>query len=177
MHAVDFLSQTQVLSAANDGTLKVWDVHAETAANTFEHADHVRSLAVSPDSPFIVYTGCYDHCIRTWDTRLGECVQTYNHEAPVESILVFPGSRQLASSGSNTVRIWDTLMCAAPTFTVSPHAKTITHISLANSNKNMVTASLDRQVKVCNIATGYEVEHTFKYPHSILSFAISVLFV
>jgi len=62
--------------------------------------DYLRAGAVSPTSPHIILSGCYDGIIKLYDTRTNSEVLHVNHSAPVESVLFLPTGGIFISSGN-----------------------------------------------------------------------------
>ena len=117
---------TRILSASDDKTAKWWDLSTGEAVVTFKgHSDYVRCAAVGSPST-ICYTGSYDHYVRLWDTReASKAALSFDHGAPVDAIL--PPKRSLVmSSGSNQIKVWDTIKGGDPIATFSNSQKTIT---------------------------------------------------
>lgn len=56
---------------------------------------------------------------------------------------------------------------------ISQHHKTITALKFASDGKRLLSASLDRHVKVYDMST-FEVIRTFDYSSPVLSLGISV---
>ncbi len=62
----------RIVSASDDGTLKVWD--SDTGSETFTlrgHTAGVGSVAFSPDGKHIV-SGSQDRTLKVWDARHGQ---------------------------------------------------------------------------------------------------------
>lgn len=64
--AVAFVSSGRVLSCGLDGTIRLWDANTgEQLAQFSDHANGVRSVAISPDGQQFL-TGSYDQTVRLW---------------------------------------------------------------------------------------------------------------
>jgi U3 small nucleolar RNA-associated protein 15 len=176
-------SNTHVLSASDDKSLRIWDISTGQVVNTWEdaHTDYIRTAAVSSSNDRLVLTGSYDHTIKLWDLRANEAVMTLTHGTPgsqsfpVESVMFLPGDAVVLSAGGNQLRAWDILGSSSGRLLhmASNHQKTITSMCLDGSSSRVLTASLDRHVKIYNVSD-YKVVHSVKYPAPILSVAISV---
>lgn len=55
---------------------------------------------------------------------------------------------------------------------ISQHHKTVTTLRLASNNSRLMSASLDRHVKIYDIST-FKVVHNIDFPNAVLSMAIS----
>ena len=102
---------TQVLTASDDRTVRMWDMPEQKETRRFEgHTDYVRAGAISQDNPHVVMSGAYDGTVRLWDLRMSEhdgqamCME---HGAPVEDVLVYPtgGSGVAVSAGGPMLRV------------------------------------------------------------------------
>ncbi|KAI9010407.1 WD40-repeat-containing domain protein [Phycomyces nitens] len=174
VHVAQFSSnKTNILSASDDRTVRLWDIPSETSVNVFEeHEDYVRTGLVSQDNPNLILTGSYDQTVRLWDTRQNGCVMTMRHGAPVESVLMYPGGGAIVSAGGPTLKVWDLLSGGRCMHEVSNHQKTITSMCFDGSASRLITGSLDQHVKVYNVQD-YKVVHSVKYPAPVLSVALS----
>ena len=65
-----------VVSASDDGTLKLWDPASGEELRTLAgHSGRVRGCAVSPDGAFVV-SASYDRTLKLWDPASGTAVST-----------------------------------------------------------------------------------------------------
>ncbi|KAI9304399.1 WD40-repeat-containing domain protein [Cunninghamella echinulata] len=174
VHVTKFSNnKTNIMSASDDKTVRVWDIPTETSVNIFEgHEDYVRTGVVSDDNPNLILTGSYDQTVKLWDMRQNECVMTMQHGAPVESILSFPGGGAVVSAGGPAIKIWDLLSGGRCLNTLSNHQKTVTSLCFNGSSSRLVSGSLDQHIKVYNVQD-YRIVHSVKYPAPILSVGLS----
>ncbi|ORY94368.1 WD40-repeat-containing domain protein [Syncephalastrum racemosum] len=164
---------TQIMTASDDRTVRLWDIPAEKSIHVFEdHQDYVRAGVVSQDNPHMLVTGSYDQTIKIWDTRQNGCVMTMQHDAPVESVLMYPGGGAVVSAGGPGIKVWDLLSGGRCMHAVSNQQKTVTSLCFDSTASRLVTGSLDQHVKVYNVQD-YKVAYSFKYPAPILSVALS----
>ena len=98
-----------LLSASEDGTLKIWDVAAGSEIRTLSgHVDAVNSCSYSPGGRRIL-SGSDDATVRIWDATTGETLRVLDsHEGPVNSCAFSLDGRRIASaSDDKTIRLWD----------------------------------------------------------------------
>lgn len=162
-------NKKHILSASDDQTVRLWDITTETPLNVFTHEDRVRSATMS--DPNLILSGGYDHMLKIWDTRSNTCVLSMDHGSPIEKVIYLSGGGIVCSAGSNKIKMWD-VKGAALIHSTSPHSKIITDMCLDATKSYLVSASIDRQVKVISLIN-YKVEKTIKYSAPILSLAIS----
>jgi WD40 repeat protein len=115
-----------------------FDIHLWTNAEKAErgpvlrgHNDEIRCLAFSPDGAKLASAGA-DQVIHVWDVREGKLVAGPNAKGR-HSIAVIPGKPMcLASTGTQGVRVWDTVtseevaptnICSAYSVAASPDGK------------------------------------------------------
>lgn len=132
----------------------------------------MRAGATSPVSPDIILSGSYDHLLKLYDCRSNETVLTVNHGSPVESTLFLPSGGIFISAGGTEIKVWDIFNGGKLLSSISQHHKTVTTLRLASNNSRLMSASLDRHVKIYDINT-FKVVHNIDFPNAILSMAIS----
>ncbi|XP_052867282.1 U3 small nucleolar RNA-associated protein 15 homolog [Anopheles cruzii] len=162
-----------VASFSDDRTVCHWDIATEERLHTFaEHFDYVRAGCTSPVSQNIILSGGYDRKINMYDTRMKECALSVDHGHPVESVVFLPSGGIFISAGGTSVNVYDALAGGRKLAQLSQHHKTVTCLQLASDGKRLFSGSLDRHVKVYDIAT-YQVVHTIDSSNAILSLGIS----
>ena len=174
VHSTRFsLDGLQIISASDDCSVRLWDLSGEEEVfQVKEHKDYIRTSALSNSSKDMWLTGSYDHTVRMWDRRTQASVMTVNHGYPVEDILVFPSGGLCVSAGHNVVKIWDILAGGRLVAAFSNHQKTITSLCFDGQCTRLLSASLDRHVKIYDVKD-YKVVHSMHYPSPILCMGIS----
>jgi U3 small nucleolar RNA-associated protein 15 len=166
----------KIVSGSDDNTCKVWDIPSQEIICDFrEHTDYVRCVVQSPTNPDLFLSGSYDKTIKLWDSKTSTSTLTMDHGYQIEKVLFLPGGGLVLSAGSNKIKIWDILNGGRLIYAFSPHQKAITSVVIDGSKSHLLTASLDHQVKVIDLAT-FKIVHSFKFPAPILSLGISVFF-
>lgn len=140
---------TQLFTASDDQRALCWDIAAERQIRAFEgHSDFVRSGALSPN---MFFTGSYDHTVKLWDASSPRCVMTLKHAAPVEDLLLLPGGGMVATASGSTLTVWDILSGGRALHTMTAHSKTVTALAADADGRHLLSASLDRMVKVYDL--------------------------
>ncbi|XP_054630152.1 U3 small nucleolar RNA-associated protein 15 homolog [Dunckerocampus dactyliophorus] len=174
VHVTDFTShQYQILTGSDDYTCRLWDIPNAVELTSYqEHTDYIRCGVTSKLNKDLFITGSYDHTLKLFDARTDKSVMTMDHGQPVESLLLYPSEGLLVSAGGRYVKVWDVLKGGQPLVSLRNHHKTVTCVCLSSSGQRLLSASLDRHVKVYN-TTNYKVVHNFDYATSILSLALA----
>lgn len=97
---------------------------------------------------------------------------TVNHGSPVESTLFLPSGGIFISGGGTEIKVWDIFNGGKLLANISQHHKTVTTLKLASNNSRLMSASLDRHVKIYDLST-FKVVHNIDFPNAVLSMAIS----
>ena len=75
------LNSSQILSASDDRTVKLWNHETDECVRTFQgHLDDVLCIEISRDQSKM-YTASWDHTIRVWDISSGECLKVIKLDA------------------------------------------------------------------------------------------------
>lgn len=174
VHRTFFTSDmVHIASFSDDKTVKLWDIPTEKSICSFsEHEDYIRAGCTSPVSPNIFLSGGYDNLVKMYDSRTKSSAFSVDHGCPVESLLFLPSGGIFLSAGGTEIKVWDALAGGKLIAKISQHHKTVTCLRLASNGKRILSGSLDRHVKIYDIAT-YQVVHNIDLPNSVLSLGIS----
>jgi ribosomal protein S4 len=150
-------SATFVASTSFDKTVKLWDIRLGTEIKTLRgHTLPTNNVAYSYDGTAIA--SCSDDkTIKIWSTDLTtrEPLMTLiGHNAPVLSVIYSFDSKILASCDqSGEIIIWS-MPSGKMMRKIKAHNELIQDISFAEDNKTLVSASLDKFVKLWDVTTG-----------------------
>ncbi|KAL6113738.1 utp15 [Pungitius sinensis] len=174
VQVTDFTSDRyQIFTGSDDYTCRLWDLPNATELNSYrEHTDYIRCGVTSKLNRDLFITGSYDHTLKVFDARADKSVMTMDHGQPVESLLLYPSEGLLVSAGGRYVKVWDLLKGGQPLVSLKNHHKTVTCLCLSSNGQRLLSASLDRHVKVYN-TTNFKVVHNLDYAASILSLALA----
>uniref|UniRef100_A0A672ZJQ8 U3 small nucleolar RNA-associated protein 15 homolog n=1 Tax=Sphaeramia orbicularis TaxID=375764 RepID=A0A672ZJQ8_9TELE len=174
VHVTDFTSERyHIFTGSDDYTCRLWDIPNATELNTYqEHTDYIRCGVTSKLNRDLFITGSYDHTLKLFDARVDKSVITMDHGQPVESVLLYPSEGLVVSAGGRYVKVWDLLKGGQPLVSLKNHHKTVTSLCLSSNGQRLLSASLDRHVKVYN-TTNFRVVHNFDYAASVLSLALA----
>lgn len=107
----------EIYTGGIDNDLKVWDIRKKSVSYTMRgHADTVTSLAVSPDSQYLL-SYSHDGTVKSWDIRPfaaeDRCVRTFDGaQVGLDRNLLraswdAKGERVVAGSGDGSVVVWE----------------------------------------------------------------------
>ena len=182
-----FGGKNHVLSGAHDKSLRLWDISTGECVSTIEnaHDDFVRAVRAAPVSQVdegtsanLWLTGGYDGIVKLWDSRIGggenggfKAVMTMDHGAPVEDVL-FTSPLTCFSAGGPCVAAWDLSAGKRMVDFATSHTKTVSSMAFNAKSSTLLTASLDKTVKLHDLAT-HEVLLTFNSPEALTACAAS----
>ncbi len=98
----------RIVSAGNDGTLKVWDASSGAVLRTLAgHTGPVLGCAFSPDGQWIV-SASEDHSLKVWDADGGAVLRTLTgHAEAVLGCAISPDGRHIVSASKDcTLKEW-----------------------------------------------------------------------
>lgn len=101
--AVQFLDNGRLLTASQDGTVRVWDVLASKEQRQFRvHEQYVSGLHFSRDGKTLGFTHGKERCIHLWDVEKEKEVRRLETRAPGLSSFAFsPDARTIAAWSNN----------------------------------------------------------------------------
>jgi WD40 repeat protein len=113
-HALAFLPDSRrILSAEDDGTLRLWDILTGEEIRCFEKIHTggagLNSQGVSRDGRrFVSYGNARDRTMRLWDVETGKQLYCFEgHTAGLTGAIILPdGQFALSSSFDHTMRVW-----------------------------------------------------------------------
>jgi serine/threonine protein kinase len=155
------------VSGSDDKTVRTWDLASHRELKCCQgHSDTVTAVAFSPDGNWVA-SGSSDMTVRLWAVEDGgELCRLTAHRNWINALaLTADGQRLLTASGGEirngqfedgydtSVRVWDTesgkeLMC------LLGHVASVTCIAATPDGRYAVSGSLDRTVRLWDLAAG-----------------------
>ncbi len=165
---------SQVISASQDQTLKVWDLATGTEQLTLRsHRGWVTAVAITPDGSKIVSASA-DHTLRVWDLATGtELLTLRGHRGWVTAVAITPDSSQVISTSvDRTIKVWD-LATGTEQLTLRGHSDGVRAVAITPDGSKIVFASWDGTLKVWNLATATQQLTLRGHSDGVLAVAIT----
>ncbi|HEU4689481.1 MAG TPA: NB-ARC domain-containing protein [Vicinamibacterales bacterium] len=146
-----------LVSASNDGSLRLWDWDHGQVLNELEHRTNLAAEAVATSRDgTIAVSGGADGLLYLWDLVRGERVDAFRAErGPAFKAVAISGDGRLVMSGSReeTVRVWNVEARAWQT-DLDGHRERVTAVALTHDGTRGVSASDDCTICVWDLRTG-----------------------
>ncbi|MCU0514811.1 MAG: WD40 repeat domain-containing protein [Anaerolineae bacterium] len=163
-------SGRKAVSAAQDGSLKVWDLTGDTPLVTMTgHEGAALTLAAFPGGNFIA-SGAEDYTVRFWNVETGETIRTLTgHTGAVTALAVTPDGRRIVSGSTDrTIRIWEA-MTGRLLHTCNGHLTGVDALAISPDAQYVLAGETGRDdlrcaLRLWDIETGTAVAD-FQEPH------------
>lgn len=145
----------RIVSASDDGTLKVWDLSSGRLLSTLQgHATGVRSCAIGPDGQRAV-SAAADGTLKVWELATGQLLPSlHGHSGWIYACAISPDGQRVASaSDDETLKIWE-VSSGRLLATFEGHSRRVKGCAISPDGRRVVSASLDGMLKVWELATG-----------------------
>jgi WD40 repeat protein len=152
------------VSASRDRTLKIWNVVTGQCSRTLRgHINWVTNVVLTPDGKTIISVGA-DNTLRIWSVRTGECLRVLSGQiSEITNVTLTPdGKTIIAACSDHTLRILDItsgkcLRSLGKEWNDNPqigHTNWVTRVALASNGESVISASLDKTLRVWNFISG-----------------------
>lgn len=152
------LDAQQVLTASQDGLLRLWDLYAGQTLRFFRgHTSTVTCLALL--TPDIAISGSSDHTVRVWDLQTGEQLRVLEgHLWPITTVVPIGDRQVLSGSADDTLRLWD-LQTGETVRVFQGHSEPVT-AAIRWRKHYLLSAAHDATIRLWNLDSG-ETAHVF----------------
>ena len=152
----------RVLSASDDGTLRLWDLERGQELSTpRRHQSAVYGCAVTPDGKWAV-SASRDWSLRLWPLGSDNAQATWpatwtgaGHQDWVRGCAVSPDGRRVVSASDDwTLKVWD-LKTGRELRSLLGHERSVWSCLVTPDGRRVVSASEDKTLKVWDLETGH----------------------
>jgi WD40 repeat protein len=155
----------QMVSASEDGTIRIWPLSPEGSlplATLEDHGGPVNDIAVSPDGKMLVSVSD-DRTVRLWDLETLDCRLTMaGHTDYVSAVVVTPDGRAASASKDGTIRIWD-LSSGACLAVFEGHEAWVNALAVTPDGGLLISASINNRLKSWDLQTLTEGQPFFDF--------------
>ncbi|WP_224371901.1 protein kinase domain-containing protein [Hyalangium versicolor] len=143
----------KLASGSKAGKLRLWRLGEGSVEELRGHEDAVRSLLFSPDGRRLI-SGSMDHTVRIWDLDTGQSKRADASGNGVRKVVMSADGKLLISSSEkdSTLRLWDGWTAEAHGV-LKGHQGDISDFALSPDGRRVVSASLDRTVRLFDLET------------------------
>ncbi|XP_064627901.1 serine-threonine kinase receptor-associated protein-like [Lineus longissimus] len=162
-----------MISACKDGKPMLRQGDTGDWIGTFEgHKGAVWGATLNKDATKAA-TGAADFTAKIWDAVSGEEVHSFTHKHIVKSVdFSSDGTQLLTGSNEKVLRIFDLGKPDAEPIQFSGHTSNIRNVMFLDGNKQIVSASDDKTVKVWDATSGKEIQ-SLEFPRSPISLELA----
>jgi hypothetical protein len=152
----------RVVSASNDGMLKMWDLESGRVLTTFKgHKAEIGECLVTPDGHRII-SASWDKTLRVWDLGNNRrSVTLKGHADWVTACAITPdGCRVVSGSKDGILKVWDLESGRELATTVEGDVDWVTACAVSPDGSHVVSASVNGTLNVWDLDSG----HVFALP-------------
>ena len=145
------------VTTSDDKSAIIWNVPSGKLVRRLTgHGHKVMAAAVSPDGQQIA-TGSWDKTLRIWDMATGEAIRVITHSAPINDVAFVNGGAWVAAGGHDgKVGMWS-IKDGRLQGVLEGHRQGITKMNALPGGKRLLTASIDRTLRLWDVKTGEAV--------------------
>jgi WD40 repeat protein len=151
-----------VISASDDRTLKVWELHSGKLLHTLEgHSNWVSAVAITGDGAQAV-SASYDGTLKVWELHSGKLLHTLEGHSRVVTVVAITGdgAQAVSASDDGTLKVWE-LNGGKLLHTLEGHSNAVTAVAITGDGARVVSASDDGTLKVWELSSG-KLLHTLE---------------
>lgn len=154
-----------MVTASEDGTVKVWDMRAATVQRNYRHKTPVNDVVIHPNQGEVISCD-QEGNVRIWD--LGENICTHHlipeEDVPVRSVSVASNGTMLVAGNNNgNCYVWKMInsrdiTSLHPITRFRSHSKYITKVLLSPDVKHLATCSADHTSRIWSTENDFKME-------------------
>lgn len=149
--AVFFPGGARAITTSDDMRAIIWDVKTVKPILKLEgHTHKVMAAAISRDGK-LAATGGWDKTVRIWDATTGKTLQILEQSAPINDVVFVNGGGWIAAGGHDgKIAIWN-VRDGRLQGILEGHRSGITKISVSPDGNQILSASIDRTLRLWDI--------------------------
>ena len=142
---------TRLLSASDDGTVKLWNVETGKCIATYNHTASVLAVAFSPDGNSFASGGFFKNTY-LWNINGTFISNLVGNTQEIYSIIFSPDGSIVASGGyDRSIYLWSTNNYSLLKI-LSSHNSNIVSLSFDANGKQLASASWDKTIKIWKVS-------------------------
>jgi WD40 repeat protein len=145
----------KLLSASDDGTVKVWDANTSQLLLVVKNnKGGALSAVFSPDGHKVL-SSYSDSTVKLWDANSGNLLLSLEkHQWGVNSVAFSPdGHKVLSASSDGTAKVWDA-NSGKLLLSLKGHGSSVRSAVFSPNGRKILTASWDNTAKIWDMSTG-----------------------
>jgi serine/threonine protein kinase/Tfp pilus assembly protein PilF len=163
---------TRTLSAADDQTLRLWDVASGKELRRFMgHDSWIWSVALSPDGRRAL-SGSRDMTLRLWDVETGKELLRFQYPGSVWSVVFSRDGRRALYASHRTLRLLD-LETDKELAPLEGHTGQIRSVAFSPDGRLALSGSDDGTIRLWDLTAGKEIRRFTGHEYWVLSVASS----
>ncbi len=146
---------SKILSASNDGTIKIWDTKTCESLQSFKcHKEWINWVDWNFDGTKIASVSD-DTTIKIWDAQTQQCLHTLNEHIDWANWIHWnsDGDKIASASEDGTIKIWN-IQTGKCLKTLKDHTGAVYSAQWSFDGSKIVSASEDGTIKIWNAKTG-----------------------
>jgi WD40 repeat protein len=162
------------------GDMSIWSAETREVLQRFQAGEEVvETVACRPNGKYLAAgSGRFlpeadqpHGTVTIWDTTTGTVLHRLRHSFAVRALAFSPDSKVLASAGINQQKPTEAILWNMATgqeiLRASGHSRGIISLTFHPDGRRLVTASMDRTIKVWDTVTGMELLTFTEHPRSL----------
>jgi WD40 repeat protein len=151
INVIQFAESNRIVTAANDRTVRVWDARDGRELYQFETpVEATGPVLISPNGRLVAIRGTPGYSTRVWNLETKREVVLEDRFQDALLARFSPNSELLVTVRAfpdTTMRLWD-VTTGKLIATMRGHTNQVTHLLFSPDSSRIVTASMDRSVRV-----------------------------
>jgi len=143
---------SKILSAAGDGSVRVWDVKSKRQEHLLRHDNQVINVVFVPGTE-LAAAGCYDGCVYVWNWQTGELVRRPKlHSTRTEGVAWIGKTRVLSSGLDDALLVWDVMTGDVDARLHNTHQGGVRALAVAPDGRYAVAGDYEGNISYWNLA-------------------------